>query len=92
MGLEEVKLCMHRGKTARRHMELRLAVRSEISSSKAMANKPILKAMFDQYDLDKNGFILLRELKHGMRCKFNDGTIEELFHEYDVDEWSVGFQ
>ena len=85
VGLEEVKLCMHRRKTARRHTELRPDVRSEISSSRAMINKPVLKAMFDQYDLDKNGVISLRELKHGMRGKFNDETIEELFHEYDVD-------
>ena len=85
VGLDEVKLCMNKRKNTRRSTEIRPPVLSDSSPTKEMINKPVLKAMFDQYDLDKNGVISLRELKQGMRGKFNDETIEELFREYDID-------
>ena len=44
-----------------------------------------LKKLFDSYDLDKDGFVSLSEMKTALRDKMNLECVKELFKEYDKD-------
>lgn len=79
ISFDDVKSCIGQRKNVRRNTE------QPSRSNQDIKNMPVLKSLFDQYDIDNSGTISLKELKIGMRGKFSDTTIEELFKEYDED-------
>lgn len=54
-------------------------INDEISDEKLN----LLKRLFQQYDLNNDGFVSLKELKRALEGKFSLKTIQELFEEYD---------
>ena len=45
----------------------------------------VVRALFEEYDLNKDGFISLQELRKALYNKFTQETIDALFHEHDTD-------
>ena len=92
ISFEDVKSCIEKRRLVKRNTidPIKLPrMHSEGKPSKPIKNIAAIKAMFDQYDVNKDGILSLQEFKRGLREKFNEDTLTEIFHEYDADSNGV---
>jgi isocitrate dehydrogenase kinase/phosphatase len=86
VSLDEVRLCLVKRKSARSATQVQSSLTPKSSEAlKSHFNIPVLREMFDRFDINKDGAVSLSELKKGLKDRFSLQSIEEMFAEYDFD-------